>query len=255
MKDRFVRHLYAKVPDAWITITGEQAEHFRRWAGPRGPIFTLPNTVAPEVEDAGIGAVIADAPPRGEPSTPVRVLVFGRLDAHQKGLDILLEHLAGMSPALRQRLRVSIVGEGAYGPVIAARLQAAPELRAFVELSPWADAVQSMREHDVLLLPSRFEGVPLVMLEAMALGLPVVATDLPGTRAYLPRSCLFPVGQMSAAFDIVMQLAVPRARVAVVESNRAAFEAKVSREAFSNATRALTHGIERCLQGREPISL
>jgi glycosyltransferase involved in cell wall biosynthesis len=39
-----------------------------------------------------------------------------------------------------------------------------------------------MRDFDVLLLTSRYEGVPLVAFEAMSLGIPVVSTDVGGTR-------------------------------------------------------------------------
>ena len=47
------------------------------------------------------------------------------------------------------------------------------------------DLVDSYRWADVLVLPSDKEGMPLVVLEAMASGLPVVATDVVGTRELL----------------------------------------------------------------------
>ena len=46
---------------------------------------------------------------------------------------------------------------------------------------------------DAVLLPSRFEGVPVVMLEAMRWGLPVLASNLDGMAELLPQDWLFPV--------------------------------------------------------------
>jgi len=61
---------------------------------------------------------------------------------------------------------------------------------------------------DVLVLPSRSEGRPNVVLEAMAAGVPVVATDIPGTRELVQEGAgfLFPVGDPRALASSVGRL-------------------------------------------------
>jgi glycosyltransferase involved in cell wall biosynthesis len=68
--------------------------------------------------------------------------------------------------------------------------QRAPEL-----IAGWIAAC------DVLVLPSRSEGRPLIVLEAMAMGRPVIATDIPGTRELVQHSVtglLYPAGDAAA---------------------------------------------------------
>jgi len=233
-RDAFVRRIYSKLPHAWITITREQAEDFRRWAGVRQPVLTLPNTVARAIE-----ANRVDGSTHREGDMPFRIVVLGRIEAHQKGLDLLLDYISA-HPELGGALQLSFVGTGPYEQTIRARLQDDAALARWVKLRPWSPTDEALAKADVLLMTSRYEGVPLVMLEAMALGIPVVAPDLEGTRAFLDARALFPRGDMQAAFDIIGQLIDPTARAAVVARNRETFQATASNASFAQAVKALT---------------
>jgi len=231
--DRKVRGFYRKLPEAWLTITSQQADELRSWSGIQQPVFCLPNTVSGEFDTTAE----APAPDR---TGPVKVLVLGRLEPFQKGLDRLLEHLKAR-PGLASHVHVSFVGEGPYLPTLEAALRDNPALAGLVTLEGWQDAATALANHDVLLMASRFEGVPLVMLEAMASGVPVVTTDMPGTRPYLPASCLFQFGDFDRAFEAVRALRdQPGLRESVVQHNRDAFARLASPAAFEDGVNRLT---------------
>lgn len=226
-KDAFVRRVYAKVPRAWVAISETQAQEFRAWAQPTGKVFVLPNTVSPMIEHA------PRVPPRAlAPEQALRVLLLGRLDHHQKGLDMLLAHLAQAAPAQLDGLHFRFVGDGAYKAHIEALLRARPALVPHIELQAWGPAHRAISEADVLLLTSRYEGVPLVMLEAMALGVPVVAPDLPGTRPYVPSAVRFPVGDMQAALEMLRGLRPMARRQSFSQAGRECFDKLASGRAF-----------------------
>lgn len=117
------------------------------------------------------------------------VVCVGRL-CRQKGQDVLLRAW----PAVERRLpgaRLVLVGDGPD----AGRLRAAAP--ASVEFAgPARDAAPWYRAADVVVLPSRWEGMALVPLEAMACGSPVLVTDVDGARESLPPGhlpfCLVP---------------------------------------------------------------
>ncbi|MFL5307692.1 MAG: glycosyltransferase family 4 protein [Polyangia bacterium] len=242
LRDGLMKLGFADLPHAWIVLTGDQAASFAAWTGARQPIFVLPNTVAPEIEQR-----MGDALPypTGE---PLRVVVLGRLDIQQKGLDLLLDHVEQAGPSMPP-LQLALVGDGPARDQLAARLARSPTLAARTRIAPWSDPASVLRGADLLLLPSRYEGVPLVMLEAMAMGVPVVASDLPGTRPFLTDACLFPVGRLDRAFAIVESLRDPAARARVAGINRAAFAAKASGAAFSTAVEALASRVSRWANG------
>ncbi|HZF15731.1 MAG TPA: glycosyltransferase family 4 protein [Steroidobacteraceae bacterium] len=247
MRDALVRRFYANLPDAWITITRAQAEDFAAWAGVRRPIFHLPNTVARRIDEMAQAHVPGDF--RGEQGgwRRRRVLVLGRLEAHQKGLDILIDYLATRE-SLSDHLTLTFVGEGPFEFELRRRIQAVPSMGEWVSVRAWTNTVSVLKRHDVLLIPSRYEGVPLVMLEAMAMGVPVVASDLAGTRSFLPDSCLFVIGDFERAFEIVGTLGDPKISRPVIRRNASTYNVYASAHAFATSVRALTEDL-RSLTG------
>ena len=107
----------------------------------------------------------------------------GRLD-RQKGVAWLLE----MAPQVLGRLAghdLLIVGDGPDAAGLERRVQALG-LPQRVHFAGWRhDVPEILAASDLLLLPSRWEGMPNVVLEAMASGLPVVATDVEGVSELL----------------------------------------------------------------------
>jgi glycosyltransferase involved in cell wall biosynthesis len=213
MKDLFFKFISARIPHWWIVLSPGQKQQLGNLASAAINITYIENVVKDEVLRV---ARNYQPTPNTTITGPIKILIIGRLDVHQKGLDYLIEYLASM-PAKADKYIISIVGEGHGQGMLD---QNKSRLPAFVRMQPWSDAKVEMETHDVILMPSRFEGVPLVMLEAMMLGRPVVSTDLPGVRDYLPSECMFSMGDMAEAFSIIERLRGADFRERVVRANR-----------------------------------
>jgi glycosyltransferase involved in cell wall biosynthesis len=182
-------------PHAWSWYTGGRLgrayRRFERWAAARADAITV---VSVEEERDG-RAVLGDRPrieviPNGvdlaafAPEGPVAerdpaplVVQVGRL-SRQKGQDRTLAALARTGPDVRLRL----VGDGPDAAALRAR---ARELGVDgrVEFAGSVDPRPHVRAADLVVLPSRWEGMSLVLLETMALGRAVVATRCGGVEA------------------------------------------------------------------------
>jgi glycosyltransferase involved in cell wall biosynthesis len=132
------------------------------------------------------GADVAGIAPKADygggdgTNTGVRLLTVGRLAKH-KGIDVLLNALTKLPPALRWTL--SIVGDGPERDSLVAQA-AQLGLAERVTFKGWAKREQLpevYRNADVFLLPSREEGMANVLMEAMSAGLPVIATRIAGS--------------------------------------------------------------------------
>jgi glycosyltransferase involved in cell wall biosynthesis len=123
-----------------------------------------------------------------DPASQV-VLYVGRMDV-KKGLLELVEAAASLHQE-RANLRVYLVGEGPDRPLVLSAIQANNAAGyihvlhscAFDEVAVWMAAA------DLVTLPSYMEGCPNVVLEALASGRPVVATNVGGIPEILNDTC------------------------------------------------------------------
>lgn len=120
------------------------------------------------------------AAPFNLPPGTVRFVASGRLH-HQKGFDRLLRHLKNMKGGISWHL--TILGEGPERPALETLVKSL-NLENQVALPGLSDCPWPIYAGaDAFLLPSRFEGLPNVALEALACGTPVIAMkDAGGIR-------------------------------------------------------------------------
>lgn len=117
----------------------------------------------------------------GLPEDRVLCAFVGRLTP-QKDPGILLE---AWSVGRLSQAHLVLVGDGPLRKDLEGRVACGPLAGQVIFAGATADVSQYLRAADLLALPSRAEGMSNALLEAMACGLPVVATDLPGNREVL----------------------------------------------------------------------
>ncbi|RSK38882.1 colanic acid biosynthesis glycosyltransferase WcaL [Rhodovulum iodosum] len=109
-----------------------------------------------------------------------RVLFIGRLDA-VKGVPLLLEAFARLRPA-HPGATLCIIGDGPHRAALEqqARALGLDPASVFLGYRPQAEVAALLEEADMLVLPSFAEGVPVVLMEAMASRIPVIASQVAG---------------------------------------------------------------------------
>ncbi len=146
----------------------------------------------------------ADAP--ALPAAP-RVIAVGRLQA-QKGFDLLLRAWQEVVRRLPEA-RLRILGGGPLGGELRAQAKALA-IEASVEWTAPTDRIEPFyREAAVFVLSSRYEGMPLALLEAQALGVPAVAFDCPtGPREILSEETgiVVPAEDVGALAEALLRL-------------------------------------------------
>lgn len=132
-----------------------------------------------EVVRCGVDPSFLAEDPRPFPTAP-RLVSVGRL-SEQKGQMLLVEAL-GRLAAEGVDFELTLVGDGELRPVIEAAI-ARHRLTGRVHITGWASGAE-VREHLVaaraMILPSFAEGLPVVIMEALGLGRPVLSTYVAG---------------------------------------------------------------------------
>ena len=161
----------------------------------------------------------------------------------------LREQLAIDAPELAARVRLTIVGDGPLLPAVRAQVAALGLDDAVWLPGARTDIGALLHTFSVFALPSLAEGTPVSMLEAMACGLPVVASRVGGIPEVVDddaQGALVPVGDVDALADALARYARDAGlRARHGQAGRARVEQRFSLHAMLSAYGALYDGLRR----------
>lgn len=160
---------------------------------------------------------------------PGKQLIFvGRLAA-VKGIAVLLRAFAGVQER-HPDARLTLIGDGVERPALEALASTLglAESVTFAGPKTQAEVAETLATADLFVLPSFAEGVPVVLMEAMASGLPVIATRIAGISELVEEGVagrLVPPGSDAALAEAITALLDdPAARTAMGKAGRAQVE-------------------------------
>ncbi len=176
------RTLYRRgssVAGAIVAVSDDVARAVRESIRPAaGRLVTIPNGVDTTRFHPGVAGV-----PRTELGVPSGAFVVACVAKfhEQKGHRMLIDALATM-PRTERPVHAVLLGSGPLRAEIEERARSRGVDDRVHLLGTRADIPNVLRAADASVLPSLWEGLPMALLEAMASGLPVVATSVSGTR-------------------------------------------------------------------------
>lgn len=206
---RMLRH---RLVTFQATSTRMQAHLLRRGYRPE-QIRIIPTGVDVSAFDGAAEQVRARSQARG----PLVVLCVAHL-RHEKGVDVLL-HAWKIVHAQAPDAKLILAGQGPMEPQLRA-LTAALGLDEVVEFAGMiADVRSVLASADMFVLPSRHEGLSNALLEAMACGLPSVATRVSGSEDVIEdhhSGLLIPPNDPPALAAALLELVLDRDRAATM---------------------------------------
>ena len=184
-----------------VAISSYGRSQLARWCPPA----LWPNI---QVVHCGIEPAMFTAPPP-LPTHGPHLVAIGRLSG-QKGFALLVEAIAIVVKTLPS-LHLTLVGDGELRPQIEAAI-ADHGLAAHITLTGWlpeAGVRAALHDATALILPSFAEGLPVVIMEAMAAARPIIATAIAGIPELVTPDCgwLVPAGDAQALADAIATLA------------------------------------------------
>jgi glycosyltransferase involved in cell wall biosynthesis len=151
-----------------------------RELGVHTPTIEIPNGVDPV-------DVLPDSRLRWRDSGQAKLIFLGRIDYYNKALDVLVDSFAAIGATYDARLTVQGPNDGDLEmlQLRAARLGLNEDRLAFRAPQFDRSAAEILSDHDVFVLPSRFEGFALAALEAMVAGRVLMVSEINGIAKHV----------------------------------------------------------------------
>ncbi|MEO1656895.1 MAG: glycosyltransferase family 4 protein [Pseudomonadota bacterium] len=163
-----------------IAITHYARMQIIRWAGIEH---------RDKVHVAHCGLDLTEFVPTDVPANAQELICVGRL-CPQKGQTLIPEAIAPLVGEFPD-LKVVLIGEGETRPLIESEIKRLG-LENNIELTGWMankEVLERLKKGRALLLPSFAEGLPIVIMESLALGRPAISTYIAGIPELLDREC------------------------------------------------------------------
>jgi len=194
---KIARYVAARMADAIVVLTREDLATWQKKVSGPARIVSIVNPIT----------FLPIKPEERTWSNPLAIAV-GRL-TYQKGFDLLItswKKVASVAPDWR----LCIIGEGEDGPALERQIQS-EGLTASVSILPFSPHIAGYyQQASIFCLSSRFEGLPMVLLEAQAFGLPSVCFDCytGPSEVVIPRKngLIQPAGDLQGFSDRIIEL-------------------------------------------------
>lgn len=146
---------------------------------------------------------------KANPKT-VRCLAIGRL-IPRKGFQFLIRALPQILDKVQHNFEIEIIGDGPYREELIGLAEnfGVTSYVRFTGTVPYSELPRKYREADIFILPSLAEGMPLVVLEAMGTGLPIIASRVQGIDELVTEDvngALFDAGDVNGLANCLIKL-------------------------------------------------
>ncbi len=137
-------------------------------------------------------------------STKINIAFCGRFE-YQKGIDILMERIVEINNKHEKQIVFHLIGSGTYGEKL---LDLSSQFSNIKIHGPIDKIANKLHVFDYLIMPSRFEGLGLMSLEASLAKLPIIAAIAPGLSETLPENwpLCFELNDSSSLLTIIDKL-------------------------------------------------
>jgi glycosyltransferase involved in cell wall biosynthesis len=185
--------------------------------------FACPARVSVSTSDVVIEDALLDGSLRVVPvDGPWHLVLVGSLEQPYKGVDVALQALSQML-ARSIPVHLVVVGDGQLRKNLEAQAQALGVAHAvtFRGSLPREEVLNELRRSDLFLIPSRTEGLPRALIEAMAVGVPAIGSHVGGIPELLEPEEMVPPGEVTALAKLIsVVLGDPARRSKMSERNR-----------------------------------
>nr|WP_246718865.1 glycosyltransferase [Microvirga terrestris] len=215
-KEGWAKHFLRRISSAWalrraafnIGVTPNVADQLKEeFSLPPDKVIHITNGVRIPPQAAVDAAHTARLENEERKKPWPRITTLGRL-APVKRQDIAIDAIHYLRDILPE-LSLRILGEGPLKPELADQIERR-DLSSFVNLpGPTDDVADALRNTDIYVSTSAYEGLPVAVLEAMSWSLPVIATEVPGHRDVIHNGvdgCLVPFNNPQALAQEILRL-------------------------------------------------